>query len=428
MPPFFNRLQNLIPSPTYPIGVNPLQASSLIGTNPDITDSGDSGYVGQDVGNVNNRLGQLGQASDEDEEYNTLSRRLQQAALNTPAMNAYQRYVANPPNPANYQPGKLGRLAATLGGFAAGWQDPARGVNLARNILDEPYQQALLQYQQRGKGLEQSALAEERGISNLSRATNEALQRMEQRRSNIEKEANRRQETQIKEDREKIWALVQQDRYNTVRDGGDGYIHVIKKDGTDINTGVPAIKLAQDEVISRIHQNRMAEIAAGGEQRRLTEAQIAQHRMGLAQFAATHKGWQFKFQPGGNVLAMNPSDPYSLTDTGVDSGIASEDEKQQNRIVLKQTPGAPRETDTTLDPIPGTGWWGFGQQKQRTTVTGPPKPKAGQQPPKQKTDADYRAQAMQILQNANPPQPVVEENIQHVIAKLKAQENAGRTK
>src|SRR6266516_266797 len=184
MPPFRNRLQGLVPPQLYPFPTPTFPNQGIIQPNyglNSLSDISDSSYVGQDVNQISNRLGQLGNQQDQ-----------------SPLMSQYLQYLKDYPKPENYQPGKLDRLAASLSGIAAGWRNPSEGVGIARNILERPYERAKELYQLRGRGVETGARVEELGQAAQERArvSEEAIQ---QRREATEAtERARKAETERK--------------------------------------------------------------------------------------------------------------------------------------------------------------------------------------------------------------------------------------
>jgi len=79
-----------------------------------------------------------------------------------PKAKAYSDYVTNVPTREMNKPGRLDRLAAILGGASEGYFGGAgRGINLAHNILDNRYNQAIEDYKVREPGMRAAAAQEE---------------------------------------------------------------------------------------------------------------------------------------------------------------------------------------------------------------------------------------------------------------------------
>src|SRR5437870_5200702 len=97
----------------------------------------------------------------------------------TPALNAYQQFLANPPNPADYKP-SIGRRigAAIAGGFAgASSHNPLMGYQIAQDITSGPERSAQQRFDVRAKQLGQAADIEEKKISG------EAMMRIRQQQA-----------------------------------------------------------------------------------------------------------------------------------------------------------------------------------------------------------------------------------------------------
>jgi hypothetical protein len=371
MPIFGNRLQTLLPKRSWPYPVNPVSPTYPSMVNP--LESLSPDYVGQQVGDINSRLGQLG---DNDQD------------VSSPLMNQYMQYLAGYPRPEQYQPGKLDRLTAALSGFSAGWRDPGAGVGIARNILERPYEQAKELYELRGKGLGQAAQLEatQAWRDEQIQVRREAIER--QRQADREREDIQRETNKIRAAREKVYEILNQNRGARIESGKDGYLHVIKLDGTDINTGVESRLMAQDAVLQQMHQNRMAEIAAGGEQQRLTEQTRQQGREKIRNMIINSPGHKLPVKvPGGDIMLLDTK-TGDMEDTGYESGLLTQQELQ-DAITARQA----KITETVTEKkggLLGTGLFGTPTKTTVTTPGAPTKPV--------KTDAQYRDQAIKELQ------------------------------
>ena len=79
-----------------------------------------------------------------------------------PKAKAYADYVAKVPTREMNQPGKMDKLAAILGGASEGYFGGAgRGIGLARNILDNKYNEAIQSYKLQEPGMRAAASQEE---------------------------------------------------------------------------------------------------------------------------------------------------------------------------------------------------------------------------------------------------------------------------
>jgi len=64
-----------------------------------------------------------------------------------PALSKYRQAIQNTPQQQDYDLGKWGKIGAALSGFGAGYQDPAKGVAVARELREAPWQRALKQHE-----------------------------------------------------------------------------------------------------------------------------------------------------------------------------------------------------------------------------------------------------------------------------------------
>jgi len=72
---------------------------------------------------------------------------------NRPQRKALEDMINNAPKREDYKPGAFDRIAASLGGFSAGFRDPGKGVAVARDIRDNKYNQAESTYQDKLKNV-----------------------------------------------------------------------------------------------------------------------------------------------------------------------------------------------------------------------------------------------------------------------------------
>jgi len=64
-----------------------------------------------------------------------------------PALSKYRQAIQNTPQQQDYDLGKWGKIGAALSGFGAGYQDPAKGIAVARELREAPWQRALKQHE-----------------------------------------------------------------------------------------------------------------------------------------------------------------------------------------------------------------------------------------------------------------------------------------
>lgn len=75
----------------------------------------------------------------------------------TPALDEYRSYLKSSPQAADYAPGKWDRLAAGLGGIAAGLRNPAEGIKVAQGMNRSKYDTALKDYYAQAAPLKEAA-------------------------------------------------------------------------------------------------------------------------------------------------------------------------------------------------------------------------------------------------------------------------------
>jgi len=81
---------------------------------------------------------------------------------NGPATAAYRKFLEQGyPNEKDYQPSKVTRLGAILSGAATGFRNPAAAPEVARSIIDEPFNKAVRRYGMEGSRLKEGAALEE---------------------------------------------------------------------------------------------------------------------------------------------------------------------------------------------------------------------------------------------------------------------------
>jgi len=98
---------------------------------------------------------------DENEEEDIYVKTMRTLSGSGPNMQNFMKHVAETPQRADYQPNVFTRIAAALGGGAEGMRSPARGVQTALSIRDEPYRRGVEDYNLKGAGLEQLAKNED---------------------------------------------------------------------------------------------------------------------------------------------------------------------------------------------------------------------------------------------------------------------------
>ena len=87
-------------------------------------------------------------------------------------LSQYRDWLSQRPTREAYEPGTGRKIAAGLLGFLGGLQNPEAGYKITRGILDKPYDEAVEDWQQEGKGLgEVGKLAQDMSETGRKRAS-----------------------------------------------------------------------------------------------------------------------------------------------------------------------------------------------------------------------------------------------------------------
>jgi len=106
---------------------------------------------------VKPKIGFVPEPEEEDEDPygygDALNRYRNELGSEQPALAKYREALQNTPQQQDYDLGKWGKIGAALSGFGAGYQDPAKGVAVARSLREAPWQRALAQHEKDLKGI-----------------------------------------------------------------------------------------------------------------------------------------------------------------------------------------------------------------------------------------------------------------------------------
>lgn len=109
-------------------------------------------------------MGDYQQSSPQDDFLSGLSKYANQPS---PSMDAYREYLKKTPDMNDYKPNWMTRIAAGLSGAAAGYRDPAKGIETAMKINRSGYDSALADYATHGKTLGEAAKLESDDQDNI---------------------------------------------------------------------------------------------------------------------------------------------------------------------------------------------------------------------------------------------------------------------
>ena len=131
--------------------------------------------VMRQFGTVFNPTSTYGQM-DEDPETIFMRRFRQMTDINGPAQDSYRNFISTGmPDRSDYEPTKMRKFLAALGGGAAGYRNPERGIRLAEDIRDDPYNKAVQDFQFKAKNLENAAQEERQSLSARRQILNDTL-------------------------------------------------------------------------------------------------------------------------------------------------------------------------------------------------------------------------------------------------------------
>lgn len=288
--------------------------------------------------------------------------RLFQAARDVPPGQAEERYTKfqNEPQPT-FKPTKLNRLAAILGGASeGGLRGAGAGVRTAHDILEAPYNRAIQAHKLRGSQLKEGAEIESR---NLGRAA--SIARQATTAANAQATLKQRQDYHNRlfakwdsDDKARAsrapgvhWEVSKESgNIMGFKLGADGKMEVFS--GPKVGQNLTEAQQAKlEDFISQeeVRQpNRLAVVAAQGEEQRKNETKRQEGRMAIRKFMQDNKDFQFKEVAGGNYMAFDPTDPSNVIDTGIKSGTLTDADKielgiqgriktQENQAGIDQT-------------------------------------------------------------------------------------------
>lgn len=231
--------------------------------------------------------------SNPNDDYNVNDRLADLYHPSNTAQDAYNTNVTNMPNRANYEPSGLRKAGAFLAGLgnihplgiehgaAIGMTgDPTKTFNTTQGILDDPYNQAIGDWQAKNKPLEVAAQNERANNSNQRIMANDVISReIGDRRLDIQRSDVTRKATadENRNTNEQARIKIQQDRatayewskthpnYEGRVDKDGSLVYVNKSDPSDIvKTGIDTGKMNDFDKINLGIKGRLSEIAAQG--------------------------------------------------------------------------------------------------------------------------------------------------------------------
>jgi len=234
-----------------------------------------------------------------------------------PVMSNYRQFLeGGAPNREDFKPSKMDRFGAALSGVSAGAQGKG-GYEAARGQLDRPYNMAMEDYASKAGLLEKGASVES------ERFNRERLERAdEDRRLNYESLDRNRQSLAASRERARTLAEV-------------------------IQSGKATDEQKQAWELEKINLRGDVEgenIITRGEQAVNLEGVRQSGRMALQKFRQENPNFRIVASRGGNYIAINPSDPNDVIDTGVNTGSLTE----ADRIEFTRPTGTSSTSTTSL--------------------------------------------------------------------------------
>lgn len=209
---------------------------------------------------------------------------------NGPAMSAYSKFVQQgPPQERDYKPGKVTRLGAILSGAAAGYRDPASGVETATNIIKRPYREAVARNQLQGSYLQEGAKLEDTSYQRQLQTMNQ-MRLAENQRIDNERQERQLQNTISKNNLDMQKTLLEIARYgkSTHLDKNTGILYLVDELNPGKRTALGKYDQSSGERIGEATTKAQnASNIVEGRQSRLQKAQFG-HQDTMQQRGFTH--------------------------------------------------------------------------------------------------------------------------------------------
>jgi hypothetical protein len=282
----------------------------------------------------------------------------------------YKDILAQQPKREDYQPTKMNRLAAALAGFGEGIQKgPMAGISASNAMLDDRYNVANTDWQNRAKRLSEAASLEDKETTGMQTSYRDFLRARDQKADNTRLEKQNADRAAHTAAMDNLAEWKSKNPTGKVYAVPGGNLHVVDGFGKDTDTGVASGLMTKAEEIRLGVDRDLKKIEAQGKENRLTEETKQAGRDKLAKFKVDHPNLKLYAVRGGNVMGFNPQ-TNEMEDTGVDSGLATAEKLIEARgDQARQTNAAKASTgSTTTTTISDDG--------KSKTVDVNPKPRA----------------------------------------------------
>src|SRR3990167_1355657 len=276
-----------------------------------------------------------------------------------PMMSKYREFLSQGlPNRGDYSPSKMNRLGAALSGISVGAQG-GPGFETARDQLDRPYNQAMMDRETRGKELSSGAKLEydlnneryNRTLEERRIATGEKnAESLASNRGSLSNYRTRRQDLQEK---------IANDRATDEEKQEYRMLQIeLQNSGRIENTN--AMGANRIENTNAAGRNRIENTRVAGAEARMTEADKQSGRMAIKQFQVDNPTFKIVKSEGGNYYAIDPKNPETIMDTGVSTEIGplettrvSELDESGNKLTTKTTRSRARVQNSSSRPKVG---------------------------------------------------------------------------
>jgi hypothetical protein len=283
----------------------------------------------------------------------------------------------------NFKPTKMSRVGSILAGVSQGIRSGgAVGYKAASDILDQPYDESINDWKLKADRLRGAADIEERDINNKVKTLRDILQDDQSTAKNVtanrgldirQNDITARTQDRAADRQRRGWNYFTDPNGERIgvnaatgdrKDLGKGGMSTADKLQFNTNNATNVAKARQPFEIAKIE-------AKANEVRTNIDKRLKNTKE-LIQFKQDNPNFQYKTLDNGDIIALDPSNPFNIQHTGWNTGQLSQKEKAElglkNAKELKQTPGAaPPDKTTTTELTPD------GKKKIVTTKSTPAK-------------------------------------------------------
>jgi len=285
-----------------------------------------------------------------------------------PEQQKYRQFLQEEtPRREDYQPTKMGRLAAMLTGFGEGVQrGGASGAQAAQAALEAPYRSAMDTYRLKGEKLAKAAELEEKNVGNRVKTAWDVLRAQSEDEKLKAGEPLRQAQTQYYQARATDLGgpkAVGSPYINpitgigsiTVKDptspGGFKTVDLGQRGPTGAETAAQAGAVAGSQAKARLPSEQALEGTRQANRVALEGVQF-KNRQDLKVFEQQHPNYTRIEAPGADVQFVDPSGNLPTVHTGIASTAETPAQKEERAKRVKIAPGAPQTviSETRVSP------------------------------------------------------------------------------